>query len=154
MSLTKLPKELVDNLETALDSKQNASELGDAAFADILGIVSQSGGVPTGAIIERGSNDDGSYTIFADGRIISEKEFVISADFAFDNIFRTSEYFTWTFPVEFSEPPVVTGAGLGGATGVWAGGRAITAVSCEPELMASRARLNQSAKYTAIGKRY
>lgn len=33
----------------------------------ILGTVSQSGGVPTGAIIERGSNANGEYTRWADG---------------------------------------------------------------------------------------
>ena len=33
----------------------------------ILGAVSQSGGVPTGAIIERGSNANGEYVRFADG---------------------------------------------------------------------------------------
>ena len=36
---------------------------------NILGTVSQSGGVPTGAIIERGSNVNGSYTKYADGTI-------------------------------------------------------------------------------------
>ncbi|WP_278397756.1 hypothetical protein [Stutzerimonas kunmingensis] len=35
--------------------------------SNILGTVSQSGGVPTGAIIERGSNANGGYVRFADG---------------------------------------------------------------------------------------
>lgn len=41
----------------------------DKAFrrGNILGTVSQSGGVPTGAIIERGSNANGEYVRFADG---------------------------------------------------------------------------------------
>jgi hypothetical protein len=41
----------------------------DKAFrrGNILGTVSQSGGVPTGAIIERGSNANGSYVRLADG---------------------------------------------------------------------------------------
>lgn len=34
---------------------------------NILGTVSQSGGVPTGAVIERGSNANGEYVRFADG---------------------------------------------------------------------------------------
>ena len=34
---------------------------------NVLGTVSQSGGVPTGAIIERGSNANGEYVRFADG---------------------------------------------------------------------------------------
>ena len=37
---------------------------------NILGTVSQSGGVPTGAIIERGSNVNGEYTKYADGTMI------------------------------------------------------------------------------------
>lgn len=34
---------------------------------NILGTVSQSGGIPTGAIIQRGSNVNGSFVMFADG---------------------------------------------------------------------------------------
>ncbi|MNJ58596.1 hypothetical protein D3C77_542350 [compost metagenome] len=41
-----------------------------AAVADIVGSVSQSGGNPTGAIVERGSNANGEYTKFADGTMI------------------------------------------------------------------------------------
>lgn len=44
-----------------------------AARADILGTVSQSGGVPTGAIIEKGSNSNGEYTKFADGTLICRR---------------------------------------------------------------------------------
>lgn len=40
----------------------------------ILGTVSQSGGVPTGAIIERGSNANGGYVKYADGTLICTKE--------------------------------------------------------------------------------
>ncbi len=41
-----------------------------AAVADIVGTVSQSGGVPTGAIVERGSNANGEYVKFADGTLV------------------------------------------------------------------------------------
>ncbi|MBF5006833.1 hypothetical protein [Diaphorobacter caeni] len=41
--------------------------LGSAAVAAILGTVSQSGGVPTGAIVQRGSNANGEFVRFADG---------------------------------------------------------------------------------------
>lgn len=43
------------------------SDVKSAAFADILGTVSQSAGVPTGAIIESGSNANGEYVKYADG---------------------------------------------------------------------------------------
>lgn len=38
--------------------------------SNILGTVSQSAGVPTGAIIERGNNANGNYTKYADGTLI------------------------------------------------------------------------------------
>ena len=40
---------------------------------NILGTVSQSGGIPTGAIIERGSNANGEYVRFADGTQICSR---------------------------------------------------------------------------------
>jgi hypothetical protein len=40
------------------------------AQGNILGTVSQSGGVPTGAIIERGSNANGEFVKYADGTLI------------------------------------------------------------------------------------
>ena len=46
----------------------------------VLGTVSQSGGVPTGAIIERGSNANGEYVKYADGSLICK--FVKSIDFS------------------------------------------------------------------------
>ena len=40
---------------------------GKAVIPGLVGTVSQSGGVPTGAIIERGSNANGEYVRYADG---------------------------------------------------------------------------------------
>lgn len=45
----------------------------------ILGTVSQSGGVPTGAIIESGSNANGKYVKFADGTMICRKAIAYNA---------------------------------------------------------------------------
>ena len=38
--------------------------------SNILGTVSESGGVPTGAIIERGSNANGEFVKYADGTLV------------------------------------------------------------------------------------
>lgn len=46
--------------------------------ANLLGTVSQSGGVPTGAVIERGSNSNGEYVKFADGTMIATKSMTMS----------------------------------------------------------------------------
>ena len=51
----------------------------------ILGAVSQSGGIPTGAIIERGSNANGEYVRYADGTQICHRRFTITAVADTDN---------------------------------------------------------------------
>lgn len=73
----------------------------DKAFrrGNILGLVSQSGGVPTGEVFERGSNGNGEYTRFADGTQIC---------FGFANLgyFNSSELSTTkNFPAAFSFSP-------------------------------------------------
>lgn len=55
---------------TTQATARNGLGLKAAAVADIVGTVSQSGGNPTGAIIERGSNANGDYTKYADGTMI------------------------------------------------------------------------------------
>lgn len=58
---------------TLPDARVSATLTADKAFrrGNILGTVAQSGGVPTGAIVERGSNSNGSYVRFADGTQIA-----------------------------------------------------------------------------------
>ena len=63
---------------------------------NILGTVSESDGVPTGAIIERGSNDDGEYTYYADGTVEFWNIITVSAGVdGFDD--RLS--YMWDFPL-------------------------------------------------------
>jgi len=62
---------------------------------NILGTVSQSAGVPTGAIIERGSNSNGEYVKFADGTMICIRDFLVPGDGA-----RTT-YVTYDWPATF-----------------------------------------------------
>ncbi len=45
---------------------------------NILGAVSQAAGVPTGAVIERGSNDNGSFVRFADGTQICTRSCAVN----------------------------------------------------------------------------
>jgi hypothetical protein len=48
--------------------------------SNIVGTVSESGGVPTGAIIERGSNANGEYVKYADGTMICTRGFTLPND--------------------------------------------------------------------------
>ena len=76
---------------------------------NILGTVSESGGVPTGAIIERGSNANGEFVRFADGTQICWKEIVsdLAINVAFQGGFRSVDV-TWTFPATFTGVRVVS----------------------------------------------
>ena len=65
----------------------------------IVGTVSQSGGVPTGAAMEPGSNANGEFKRYADGTMECWRTLAASA----------AAGVVWTFPAAFSAPPVVNG---------------------------------------------
>jgi len=73
--------------------------------ANILGTVSQTAGVPTGSLIETGSNANGFFTRFASGLLICRHILAASAGAAV----------TWTFPSVFSVAPQVIGTPRGTA---------------------------------------
>lgn len=67
---------------------------------NILGTVSQSGGSPTGAVMESGSNANGDYVRFASGNQI-----------CFHTVTASSTAGTiWTFPAAFSGTPRISGS--------------------------------------------
>lgn len=68
----------------------------------VVGSVSQAGGVPTGAVIERGSNANGDYLRFADGSQICWRVLTGS----------TGAASSWTFPAAFVAAPIVAGAAV------------------------------------------
>ena len=80
--------------------------------ANILGTVSESGGVPTGAIIERDSNANGEYVKYADGTMICV---LPPNDISFTA--STGHDATWTFPSTFSVKPAVSVSGAPRAGG-------------------------------------
>ena len=74
---------------------------------NLLGTVSQSAGVPTGAVIERGANANGEYVKFADGTLICTTSGRTLAYSTADLV-----TYTWTFPAPFvaGSYPVVSAA--------------------------------------------
>ena len=95
---------------TSQSSARTNLGLGSAATADLLGTVSQSGGTPTGAIIERGSNANGEYVKFADGTMFCSHKFSITVTTtASGAIFRDNAPVggMWTYPAVFSATPVL-----------------------------------------------
>jgi hypothetical protein len=70
----------------------------------MLGVVSQNAGVPTGAVIERGANANGEYVRFADGTQICTRRVSVSGlsiSTASGSVFRAS-LGTFTFPASFA----------------------------------------------------
>ncbi|WP_422049328.1 DUF2793 domain-containing protein [Shimia sp.] len=68
----------------------------------LVGSVSESGGVPTGAVIEQGSGANGAFTKWADGTMICAQ----TLDLDFDAVHRLAA--DWSYPASFAAPPVVT----------------------------------------------
>lgn len=88
-----------------------------AVMQAINGTVSQSSGVPTGALFERGSNSNGEFTRLADGtQFCWDESGTIASDTATGVVFNSAGQ-TWTYPATFSAKPVLTG----GATRVSSG---------------------------------
>ncbi len=107
-----LAAQLAFSLNTSLGQRSRAalrSKLSETTWADwaeiftqasILGSVSQSGGQPTGALIEQGNNANGHYVRLADGTQICTHKTLSSAGASAP----------WVFPSQFSAPPAVTAA--------------------------------------------
>ncbi len=85
----------------------------------ILGAVSQSGGVPTGAIIERGSNANGDYARFADGMQICTRKEVVTVTTSAAGSVHKHGLGPWTFPSAFVAEPLCYTNPQG--TAVWGG---------------------------------
>jgi len=95
---------------------------GNAVIPGLVGTVSQSGGVPTGAIIERGSNANGEYVRYADGTQICTVNAALSGvtSTATGGIY-TSQDINWTFPATFTTSAIVTGRVRVGTASSWIG---------------------------------
>lgn len=129
--------------------------------ATALGTVSQSGGVPTGAIIETGSGANGSYTRLADGTqfcAISINETDTAWSTASGSIYVRASVLAWTYPAAFSASPVMS-ATVRRAT-LSGGGANINSISttgcdCTPWAAVSVAASNSKFVHlTAIGRWY
>jgi hypothetical protein len=72
------------------------------ARSDMLGTVSQSAGVPTGAALETATNANGRYTRHADGRQICEHVLTVTGATSADGALFRSAIVPWTYPAAFA----------------------------------------------------
>lgn len=130
-----------------------------AAKADVVGTVSQSGGVPTGAIIERGSNSNGEYTKFADGTLIcwftrSVESITSNPSGGTTNLYFSTE-FVFTFPATFvgTKPAVAPSAPLSsGGTSSWPSVRGSSLTGTSLALISNVQNAAAYLGYTAVGR--
>lgn len=131
--------------------------LGAAAVAAILGTVSQSGGVPTGAIVERGSNANGEYVRFADGTQIC---WGIATDALLTTAtvgagFQSPGTSNFTYPISFAAAPRVFPGGYfpsGGASRAWANPAVVGAGSCTLVAHGFTNNATIQVAYLAVGR--
>lgn len=111
--------------------------------SNVLGTVSQSGGVPTGAVIERISGANGTAVRFADGTLICSHSLTGSASAAVG----------WTYPSTFIAAPVVTGTAQATALAVVVLDAAPTATAAQISVRgASDARRADPVRLMAVGR--
>lgn len=82
---------------------------------NVLGVVSESGGTPGGAVIERGSNANGDYVRFADGTQICTATLNPAGATSATGTLFASGAATWVYPIAFAPgtSPVLSGNGGG-----------------------------------------
>ena len=122
---------------------------------NIVGTVSQSAGVPTGEIIERGSNANGEYVKFADGTLICTWAWSATVSMTSDywGWFRAA-FVGWTYPAAFaagSTPYVSPNLITGGAYAV-TGTTTNTASQFSPITAAANSNISTTGRMVAIGK--
>jgi hypothetical protein len=97
--------------------------------AGAVGAVTQSAGIPTGAIIESGSNANGTYVKYADGTMICSRQQTVGG-VGVTNAVGSLFYYTWasqTFAVPFTVAPAVNITAFGPGASIWATGGLTTA---------------------------
>lgn len=123
---------------------------------NILGTVSQSSGIPTGAVIESGSNANGRYIKWADGTMICTGSAAssLTTSTASGSIFQSPSVASLTFPAAFSGTPIVTSDSVftGGAARAWCFLDAATSTGCTIIAAGPTSSAVAQPKYIAIGR--
>jgi hypothetical protein len=105
------------------------------------------------AIVEEGSNANGTWIKFASGTMICvSPEFTVDPNIAAGSIFRSNAS-TWTFPVAFvGSNPVVTPANVNNSTSHWGTARPTGLTAGEIAALAPSSATGRGVRATATGK--
>ncbi|MCT2539649.1 DUF2793 domain-containing protein [Sedimentimonas flavescens] len=117
----------------------------------MLGTVSQSGGVPTGAVVERGSNTNGEYVRWADGTQICTRTVTGMAVSTAAGAIWTSGSQSASFAMPFAATPVGSGSVTSSAN-AWVNARATSATQWGFSAFATGSLTGQSVALMATGR--
>lgn len=151
----------VGNIDVAQIADQ-LNTLDNAAYkkTNIVGPVSQTGGVPTGAIIERGSNANGEFIKYADGTLICWRNdtATVAMTSAYGAVFNGPSFASVNYPHAFTSMPVVTQtvSGSSGVTWLASNGTSSTTqwVGMFPLSAVSQTSVSLTIHRMAIGRWY
>lgn len=82
---------------------------------NILDTVSQSGGIPTGGIFERGSNANGDYIKYADGTLTCLKKITtnnVNTHVIVTSVLHGSDAYVGTWPATFTAPSTISAVAI------------------------------------------
>lgn len=123
---------------------------------NLLGTVSQASGVPTGAVIERGSNANGEYVRFADGTQICVSPDFTSVDVttATGSIYRNAAPLSWTPPASFASVNSISGGVISQANSQthWGAMRAVSSTELQITVFSPVSITARSVRAFAIGR--
>lgn len=125
---------------------------GKAVIPGVVGTVAQVGGVPTGQVVERGSNANGEYVRFADGTQICQIANVAMGSTQSPSVLYYSNEVTWTFPAAFANRPCSVVGSDSGSTRLFGTGTCHSATQSFIILVANASYSNRSGYFTAIGR--
>ncbi|WP_299031774.1 DUF2793 domain-containing protein [uncultured Sulfitobacter sp.] len=121
--------------------------------ATLLGTVSETAGVPTGAVIERGSTANGEYVRFADGTQICTREIGnVDTNIAAGAVFR-SNIISVDYAKPFVSGSLVVGAASSVNTGLlWVNGRATSHTEWKYTAFSYASRTSDTIALMAVGR--
>ncbi|WP_295808873.1 hypothetical protein [uncultured Nitratireductor sp.] len=142
---------------TLPNSRVSDSLTPDRAFrrGNILGTVSESGGVPTGALIEYGGNANGYFARFADGTQICWHLTAGSLDTnsSSGSIYNSSSPSTWVYPAAFAVTPTAAAGQASTSSARWVTIRNINSTECTLNAFGtSQSAVNLNYCAIAIGR--
>lgn len=131
-----------------------SSAAGTWAYEDLVGTVSQSGGTPTGAVIERSSNANGEYVRFADGTQICwiNTLSMDAVNTATGNGFTSDTDTTWTYPAAFNTFGSISGQAINAARWVTFGSATTTSTSVRQQSWTNFGSGPELARLIAFGR--